>query len=909
MSMRAKSYALNGGHTAGIFADMSIDGPVIGTLVAVVDRAKNLPNRKTIGKQDPYCAARLGKEAKKTTTDVRGGQTPRWDQELRFTVHDSADYYQLKVSVFTDDKKTDLIGEAWVDLKSIIVAGGGQNDMWQTLTCKGKYAGEIRIEITFYDSRPKPEKPARAANSSEQDNASPKQKTPVKRRPLPSDPVTGEAPALPVSPPAQPSPLEHRQTPPRWQGNDGPQPGFVATQSPLQSVEYNTPPPASRQHPDHYPSQYSPSPQSAFATGRLDGPRPSHPSRESSSARTPSRHRDDRDHHHGHHVHSSPYERQHPPFPEHPHDAVTEDFREQPPLEDGAPPPPPAHRSSPAGGGQELVHRGSYDGSPQKSMQSVQMRQDVLRSEAHRHSSPAYPGQPVFRAHDPAPSSPYHPAPYGSTHEAASPRYPSYDGYDPPHRSMQPTVEDVPESPPGPMPNTYHRPVARMHSRDETVFETNPSAVPPNFGRSAGASSHPLSSTPGHHSSAWQNQNGHAGDGYDVSSRDYPNSPAHPQHNQDIHRPSPRRDFEPHHQLRSSPSYGPPDAPPSLSPGHDPALSHETPEQMYEESRTGGQHPLQLTTPTRGRRQWEGSPTYVTSPQSYSSHPHDHRSAVTYSGGPDNQVVVRRRAVSPSPNPLHTIRRKSVSPVPPPSDDRMASDVPFSPDSYDALNPAMASPREEQSAAHGRGHGQAEADEKIIMHDGREVDPSDHLPVESWAPEPLPKVQNEQPPAESRSRPSGAQPMPPSGRRPLRIATRPQSKTAALPPSYSFGDDARGAPLAAGAGRSRLQRRAHRGSTAPWAAPSSPLAPVSTDNYQERQGLYITTGGRDLHGGGSWGYPNENQAPYYGSRPPIPAKMPLPMMSGANGGGDVALVEEMQSIDLGAGRSRRKGGY
>lgn len=74
----SKLAALNGPPAAGIFSDMTADGPEIGTLVLVVDRAKNLPNRKTIGKQDPYCAARLGKEAKKTKTDVRGGQTPRW---------------------------------------------------------------------------------------------------------------------------------------------------------------------------------------------------------------------------------------------------------------------------------------------------------------------------------------------------------------------------------------------------------------------------------------------------------------------------------------------------------------------------------------------------------------------------------------------------------------------------------------------------------------------------------------------------------------------------------------------------------------------------------------------------------------------------------------------------------------
>lgn len=78
MAAKLKSHALPAQHTAGIFSDMAVDGPLIGTLVLVVDRAKNLPNRKTIGKQDPYCAARLGKEAKKTNTDIRGGQTPRW---------------------------------------------------------------------------------------------------------------------------------------------------------------------------------------------------------------------------------------------------------------------------------------------------------------------------------------------------------------------------------------------------------------------------------------------------------------------------------------------------------------------------------------------------------------------------------------------------------------------------------------------------------------------------------------------------------------------------------------------------------------------------------------------------------------------------------------------------------------
>ncbi|KAF1825738.1 uncharacterized protein K489DRAFT_393407 [Dissoconium aciculare CBS 342.82] len=187
--MAAMASLSGGQHSAGIFADMSIDGPEIGTLVLIVDRGKNLPNRKAMGKQNCYCAARLGKEARKTETDKRGGQTPRWDQELRFTVHDSPDYYNLKISVFSEDKRTDLIGEAWVDLNEVIVPGGGKNDLWQALTFKGKYAGELRVELTYYDTRQKPEKMEVLSVADELREAygtlaGPK----VKRRPLPTNP-------------------------------------------------------------------------------------------------------------------------------------------------------------------------------------------------------------------------------------------------------------------------------------------------------------------------------------------------------------------------------------------------------------------------------------------------------------------------------------------------------------------------------------------------------------------------------------------------------------------------------------------------------------------------------------------------------------------------------------------------
>ncbi|PNY25785.1 Ingression protein fic1, partial [Tolypocladium capitatum] len=892
---KSKPYALNGSHTSGIFADMSIDGPVIGTLVAIVDRAKNLPNRKTIGKQDPYCAARLGKEAKKTTTDVRGGQTPKWDEELRFTVHDSPDYYQLKISVFTDDRKTDLIGEAWVDLKGIVVAGGGQNDMWQTLSCRGKYAGEIRVEITYYDNRPKPDKPAlkpRQPAGSEQDADSMSQRGPVKRRPLPSDPVTGEAP---LPPPPAPLPAEHHhQTPPRSHGKSASHSGFVPTQSPLQAVEYNTPPPpAAQQHPDHY----SPSSQPRYSNARVDGPRQTQRSRESFDAAL--RLHEDRGYSQA--APASPYDQPDPPrrspLPEHRHEMPAgDDVWQLLQFEDGPPPPPPAHRSRHNSGGQELVHRSSYDPPPQKSMPSLPMRHDVLKSEAHRHSAPSYPGRPTFRAYDSAPAASNARVSYNpSSYESSSTRFHSHDAaYDSQYRSMQPTVEDVPESPPGPLANPYRHGGSRMNSRDEMTFETNPSTGPLNLGHSPGVSPPYISG--GSH----QDRNGHPASAPQFPARDYADSPSYQPYNGQNHRPSPRHEPGPNNN-RALQAYGLPEVPASLCPGLDSGLSYEISEQIYEERRRDRYPPA--ATPTRGRHISEGPPSYGASPQGYAPHSRDGRSAITYSGGPDNQLV-RHRNVSPNPNPQHAIRRKSVSPAPPPADNRRVSDIPFSPDSYDALNPSMATPRDSNL-----GSERAHPDDKIMTHDGREIDPSDHLPMESWAPEPEPKPEQKQASPEPRARPSpsGAQPMPPSGRRPLRVAGRPQSSTGPPPSFHNYGEDLRTPPAPVSTGRNRLQKKANRASAGPSPAMSSPLAPVSTDNYQDRQSPYTPTRGHGLRRAGSWDYPSENHAPHHGSGPPIPAKVPL--MSGANGGVDYALMEEMQRIDIGAGRSRRRGGY
>ncbi|KZL74627.1 C2 domain-containing protein [Colletotrichum tofieldiae] len=1129
-TVKSKAHPLNGMHTAGIFADPSVDGPLIGTLVAIVDRAKNLPNRKTIGKQDPYCAARLGKEAKRTTTDIRGGQTPRWDQELRFAVHDSPDYYQLKVSVFHDDKKTDLIGETWIDLRDIIVPGGGQNDIWRNLMFKGKYAGEVRMEITYYDQRPKPEKPVAKpkpveAEPTENHYATIPRKQ-IKRRPLPSDPFTGEAPAAP-SPDQAP-------TPPRTGGPRGPKemstptppapeaslsgsrpmpkgpkqlpPVQVPTQSPLQAIEYNTSPaPMARSSQQDLVTQ---SPQAA----------PPH-SAEVTPQHTPRNERyespvsqyDDRDYSPRYSSQEIVNQAHYRQGSEPPREMLyLEDQRQAPPVEDDRPPPPPAHRSR--GNSQDMVVRSAYD-TPPKSANA--MRQDVLRNEAHRmsFSSAAYPGRPTYRGFDSAPAvTNALPAPEDHRHEPPPPRHHSYDAHAE-YRSMQPTVEDVPESP-NASANAHQRRISRAPQYEEMSYgkEQNqppppqqsqqqqfqqqqqqqqqsmqvshrrnshtpqyddqgydqgydqvPSPAPLNIGgRGSAGSSRQRGHSPqptygrgdemsqaGRYSTSPRPEYQPRGDELvfagrgGVSPGRYSTSPQ-PEYQQDYQprgdelvlagrgsvspghystspqpyargdemarhqqvSPIATRDFAPspmegspyHSHSRSQSQFtsqrselggtevmahAMPAVPASLMPGVDPTISQEVSDRIYDERRQQRRYTDQsMTTPTRGRQHSEpvgydvnySNQTYVPpgyNPRSsaYGAPPPDMNrgrgpspnpmrgrgaspnpmmargsspNPMTARGVSPNPMMARgsspnpmtargvspnptRRGVSPqpppqhmrsrgiSPNPQtqHTIKRKSVSPAPPPSDHRRLSGVPFGPDSYDMLNPAVSTTNSDIS--------RPDPDEKIITHDGREIDPSDHLPMDTWAPEPEPKGPKTPASASTRSRasPAGAQPLPTSGRRQLRIAGRPQSQVSPV----TYGSEPYHVPgtppnMSSG-GRNRLQKKAQRMSALPSTSPagSSPLAPISSHNYQDNGSDFTPP---RLPRASTWDYPSENHAPQYGSSPggnygggapPIPAKVPLPVMSGANVDNEWALMQEMSRIDIGAGRSRRHRHY
>ncbi|RYC63159.1 hypothetical protein CHU98_g3056 [Xylaria longipes] len=911
MATKAKAHnPMNGMHTAGIFSDMSIDGPEIGTLVLIVDRAKNLPNRKTIGKQDPYCAARLGKEAKKTATDIRGGQTPKWDQELRFTVHDSPDYYQLKLSLYNDDKKTELISETWIDLRDIVVQGGGQSDQWHNLLCRGKYAGSIRIEITYYDSRPKPDKPAvqpkPVTSGAEPDAARPV----VKRRPLPSDPVTGQAPAHASEP---------INTPPRAQPN--PLSGPTPIQLSPHPAEYSTPSPNRHPQPDHYSPahgsgyQYSTPPshrdhQLQRGTERPEGfqiPQyETDPVYQSNSA-APRPHDAD-----GRAVYNT-----HPGY-----STQSPSIQHRRSLEDsGRPPPPPAHRPRNSCGhlpDANVINPGNYDIVQHKA--TPPMRHDVLRNEAHRYSvssvpfqSSAYPGRPTYRPYESAPSlqsGPQH-TDYDSNLSSV-PRHQSYDSaYNAHPRPMQPTVEDVPESWTPPQPRTRHS----ISQYDEPEFDHASSPAPLNL-TGHGSVSHEQYS-PG------QTQSLTRYDGYKEStspspipSGDYSQALMHVPRSQTYqinHYQNHVSELD--NQISNGNDYGPPAVPATLVPGVDPSLVREVSERFHEERRQERRYtqPMQMVVHSRGRQHSEPPSHYAAnySPhgQPASSRAYE-RAPVAYPSGPNTPPAAVEssdyRRVSPSPSANHTIKRKSVSPAPPPSEPRRLSGVPFGPDSYDAFNPSI-SREGSKSADYTR-------DGKIVTPDGREIDPSDHLPMDTWAPEPEPKKPAQ--PAETRSRPvpNGAQPMPPSGRRQLRIAARPQS-TALTPSTYAIPEPT--GPSSTG--RNRLQKKNHRASAlpAPISASSNPLGPATAhqrNSTPPRALVRASTFDYENHGpsfDGEFGVARIG----YGSGPPIPAKVPVmsgglgPSASAPRGSEDMALIEEMSRIDIGTGRARRHGRY
>ncbi|KAL8950512.1 MAG: hypothetical protein Q9222_003451 [Ikaeria aurantiellina] len=902
---------MGGSHTAGIYADMTVDGPEIGTLVVIVDRAKNLPNRKTMGKQDPYCAARLGKEAKKTETDKRGGQTPRWDQELRFTVHESPDYYQLKVSVFNDDKRTELIGETRIGLEDIIIPGGGQNDTWHGLHCKGRFAGEIRIELTYYDTRPKEEKSQDRQGGSAGEGpqeahrdsvGGPRGPKPLKRRPLPANPVDQSRPGMPEH--AHSSPLPHTGQPMIHQ----PIPSYPEPPTRRDHWLESTPPSGSRHpHMQHSSSTGSPMAQNIYDEQWVNGdgsnaqgydPRPTHESQmHNSPVDMAASHYYDQ-----YEQHSSPMQSQYSalnrPSPNgSPQRAFQPDNRHRslPPMasfDQGQ------YHSEPA---DHILYHEEYSQSPPAlphgfSMPDVRtpIHPRVMGHQDQRHSLPHSRGyaerSPVSQ---PSPESSFDP--YTGQHQA-SPNY------------------DEPPPPPPPAHRTSHgmNPSQMGEGRSYSESSTQIAGTAPlNIRKERGSfSNSPLSQV---QTNAAYSDHPHETSG---SPNHYFTPPSGMPVTRQAHAPPMAR--EPHHRRSLSPVRNGQSMPASLVPGYEPQHITGLPENVVDDDRM--RHRPVNGSETASRYQ----PTDVRHNQ-----PQPQHAAVFHAQSPLQALergsnhrphrasapVVQPRATSPD---ARVPMRKSVSPQPEAGQgERRGSGIPFGPDSYDAFNPYISSasagisakaryetPEQAQQAAIQHEREKKLGDGPIIGNDGRVIDPSDHLPTDTWAPEPEVKQPKKTAQVNFRFRnaPQGAQPMPPSSRRgPHDDTARPASIST---PMYSQDRTNINESISpTNAARARLQKKTRVSPAHPHSSPAVPTVNTALQNPVLRS----TASDYPLQEHENYGYGN---SPTYhrpsptGRPPPVPGKVPMGM--GQEDWRGDPLSEELSRIDIGVGGGRAR---
>ncbi|KAI9860473.1 MAG: hypothetical protein M1813_006132 [Trichoglossum hirsutum] len=995
-------------HTAGIFSDMTVDGPEIGTLVVIVDRAKNLPNRKKIGKQDPYCAARLGKEAKKTEVDKRGGQTPKWDQELRFVVHDSADYCQLKVSVFNDDKKTELIGETWVSLEAVVVPGGGQNDLWHTLNSKGKYAGDIRIEMTYYDTRPKDEKPVAetrresAGHGGEEENrevvGGPRQLKPsVKRRPLPPD-ITNAHRMESVVP-------DHTQAHPH---NGIPSREYRHSVHPTQSSVDNSI--SNHAQPNLYYQQPHPLPLLNRRTPP-DVPTAHHsmPPRAVAMAAAP------------------------PAIPQH-HQPNNGEIQEFDPGNDYRPG-SMLGRYDEVAEEDEAENQRRYGAHPYGHHQyppSVPSRDDYAQETqdapppppAHgsRHTSPgASPGmQGLSHPRSTPPMAPSHDDPRNMRPLKTTPDYHERGHYQQPH------IED------GEPPETYvtqgsgHHPLHHSHDgtygggHDTTYFPQDGLPPPPPAHRSSGNQMTlyeqpqgesqydqtplpaPLGITNGREYSSSNHQiDPSALQRYQSQQDDY--SPSAPPPSSRVHSQSASvsthvSHTQSYHSRQSSDAmaraisresvHG---MPPSLIPGIDPNLTEELSERLdrnrressmadagsdhlvlYQENNshhgsprlrgdadvnsTASYQDPNLAHIPRGERGVGPIVPYQDPSIQHHHHPQRHyphsqqemRPASSHSSSGRRQSLPQRdispapvsvpdhRRIAPmiKPRPIspdtRTTPRKSVSPQPQsPPEERRLSGIPFSPDSYDALNPNLAAASsinepgaqyqtpEQAKETFRRRQREAKrggADAPIYGADGRVIDPSDHLPSDTWAPEPerrSPKKETTRPTSRSRPIPHGAQPMPSSGQqRSLRDSPASARPVSTVAPTYVHGPPDPQTPSSAT--RNRLQKKSRYSMTPPTNPNSSPIGTPSSVPYSGNgTPRSLIAAEHPLREHENYGHDSSPRYPGAYSQgssadhpPPIPAKIALGADGGYREDDSLALAEELKRIDIGLGGGR-----
>ncbi|KAG2233833.1 hypothetical protein BDF21DRAFT_444713 [Thamnidium elegans] len=261
---------------------------IIGELVIVAYKARHLPEREIVGKQDPFVVFRLGETTKKTKTDLRGGQHPTWDDQVNLPVPEKKTL--VIVQVYDEDaKRQELISECELDITKVLE--DGEADDWYPLQYKGRSAGEIYLELTFYTAKPPPKRqPTRYGGRHPKPTGfsqpplpqqtplqTPQQSRPYNPSPYPPSSFVRPAGPIPVESHSTPTyqgspyPPQQQQQPPQQQQrppfniNSSPYPPPVPTPSMSTGSQHVYPPQQQQQRPSR-PNSYIPPPTNSRPT-------------------------------------------------------------------------------------------------------------------------------------------------------------------------------------------------------------------------------------------------------------------------------------------------------------------------------------------------------------------------------------------------------------------------------------------------------------------------------------------------------------------------------------------------------------------------------------------------------------------------------------------------------------------
>ena len=801
-------------------------------------------------------------------------------------------------------------------LEQVVVPGGGQSDIWHNLNCKGRYAGEIRIELTYYDTRPKaptelPTEPT-ASNMPGREQESlngPRQPKALKRRPLPADPVSaGSSPSRPLLPDhAQSSPQCH--TPAKHQSHivapiprsqNGPieienQAGQGRNQNDHQGIdvgpiplnndyEYHSPgmpqahtlsslprraelpmqpqihqhgavqdlPPQAIVPPHWYPGQQAPY-SAEYSGGRV-----------------------------------APYQRPH---------QVQQQAIDLPVL-------PPSDSRNTRANSQPLANQLPY---------AISLHPNETRSLPQAHSMPNVPLQEEFSINDG--NYPQFNLGKDDRYHESLPRQAGFeDEYAHQHSQLHaPTVDGPPPPPP------VHRSsgVSPSSHLDEEERRQHlplvPAPAPLNIRQNkTGGSPSPLSQSYKQSAKA-QGSPFQSSNNAQFSSR---SALGH----------SPQAAYSPlgTYQSQEPDTYPPATAsnhgtPPILVAGYNPNDPRFNAGHKENERWAYTQPPQAQGISAASVRSSPYARSITQDPGFVDDH---HRPDSTMQRIPPDQYVhteamyetrpypasapnYKPRGSSPDPR---TPMRKSVSPQPESgSRGHSPSAVPFSPDSYEEFNPNLKgassinkpgpkynTPEQARNARRQQQEEEKLEEGPIIGSDGRVIDPSDHLPTSTWAPEPEPKPARKGPEIKFRFRqsPQGAQPMPNSSPRPPReTVIRPQLISTNV---HAYSADSISPTTAA---RNRLQKKTRASPTHYSSSPVLPTANGSPSTHSPlRENINYGHGNSPIYARSSPGAP-----------PPIPAKIPIGRAQ--EDWESHALSEEMSRIDIGVGsgggRARR----